>query len=405
MRRPPASRPDLPYTPASVEAVREALRVVLADDGRVFRLPAGVGEDEFLAAADRHRVVVFLSMHLDRLDLPTAVTEELRSRGRRGRLPCLLMAHDLHRALEVLATAGVRALTVKGVALAAQAYGDYTARGSGDLDLLVPPDQVEAAHGALRSAGWLPAGAYPAPGPAWAWRFTVRNYCELPLSGQGVSVDLHWHLATAHDAFPGFDELWDRRVLVDVGGRDVATLGIRDALEHSASHAAKDDWAWLRSVLDVHLLTGATDGSALLATSARRRTAAAAAWLLASEPVGRPPGLGLVLSRQAADAEVSVGRFPGHRTLVGLRRSSRDVRSAADTRRVLAVTVFHPSELGGIEAPDAFRGVAAAVAVRTRAFRDRARQWRRPGTRPSSGRRRAGTEDGPAATPRARPRC
>jgi hypothetical protein len=41
---------------------------------------------------------------------------------------------------------------------------------------------------------------------------------------------------------------------VSVDDHPVATLSRYDALTHSAGHAAKDGWRWLRSLLDVHLL-------------------------------------------------------------------------------------------------------------------------------------------------------
>ena len=93
-----------------------------------------------------------------------------------------MLAADLSVALAALRDADVRALAFKGVALSAQAYGDFSLRGAGDLDVLVAPEDLERAHGVLRSAGWAPAPGYPTPGPSWAWRHFVRTGNELLLS-------------------------------------------------------------------------------------------------------------------------------------------------------------------------------------------------------------------------------
>ena len=65
-----------------------------------------------------------------------------------------MLAADLSVALAALRDAGVRALAVKGVALATLAYGSFAMRGAGDLDLLVATTTVtaDADHAAPRSA-------------------------------------------------------------------------------------------------------------------------------------------------------------------------------------------------------------------------------------------------------------
>ena len=57
--------------------------------------------------------------------------------------------------------------------------------------------------------------------------------------------------------FPPFEELWSRRVVVEVAGRPVETLSAYDALVHSAGHSSRDHWRWLRGIADVHRLMSA----------------------------------------------------------------------------------------------------------------------------------------------------
>lgn len=367
------------YTEQSVAALRLTVRRVLEGETDVPTTTPEVDEAAYLAAVERHRLVVFLALREEQLDLSPELARRIREVARRERIATLGMARALHQATDALTAAGVRVLSFKGLALAAQAHGDFAARGSGDLDLLVAPSEIASARAALAEAGWTPDSSYPAPGPTWAWRHTTRNYYEVALHGWGLSIDLHWHLGLARSAAPPFDTLWNRRAMVTVGGRDVATLAVADAWRHSAMHAAKDEWASLRSLVDVRLLgdhveasEGGTVGAAGLATLGVVRAQ------LGGKHGGSAPSR--VARRaealQASAPDVSTGRFPGHRTLTGARRLARGVRSPADLSRLAAVTVAHPSDLGDVDALTARGAVLAVARKRAATARRRLREWR-----------------------------
>lgn len=252
--------PTLPSTPTarSTKAVRDALRHIRATDQLRWQLPPDVAPAELLASAHQHHVLPFLAHHASRLDLPTGLESALAVAATRADASVDVLVDELGRALDALDRAGVRAIVFKGVALATQAYGDPSARGAGDLDLLVPPADLATAHTALSGAGWRPDPAYPEPGPSWAWRHQVRTGYELTLTSTVSAIDLHWHLLPTRGTSPAFDQLWVRRQVLDIGGHRVPTLSRYDALAHSAAHSAKDQWRWLRSLLDVHVLASDT---------------------------------------------------------------------------------------------------------------------------------------------------
>lgn len=239
---------------AAVTALRDALRHLRSDDEGRWTAPDSVSPRSLLTAARQHHVIPYLAANLDRLDIPVQARSELEAAAGRQRAGAVILAEDLSVALDALRTAGVRALAFKGVALAAQAYGEFTMRGAGDLDILVAPDDLCLAHRALTQTGWRPSPNYPIPGESWAWRHLVRSGNELTLTGTHSEIDLHWNLAPTWNTFPEFDALWERRDVVAVDGHPTPTLGRYDALAHSAGHSAKDEWRWLRSLVDVHLL-------------------------------------------------------------------------------------------------------------------------------------------------------
>nr|WP_275940955.1 nucleotidyltransferase family protein [Nocardioides zeae] len=360
--------------------MRQTVRRLLDGETGVATTASPTDDAAYLAAAERHRLVVFLALRQERLVLTLELARTLQESARRERMATLGMARALHQATDALTAAGVRVLSFKGLALAAQAHGDFAARGSGDLDLLVPPSEIAEARAALAGAGWTPDRSYPAPGPTWAWRHMMRNYYEIAMHGSGLSIDLHWHLGLARSAAPSFDTLWSRRASVDVGGRSVATLSIADAWRHSAMHAAKDEWASLRSLVDVRLLGDAVDpGQDGTLGAAPRATIGVVRAHLGGDhgPLAPDRVVARAVLLQASAADVSTGRFPGHRTLTGARRLARGIRTAGDLWRLAAVTVAHPSDLGGVDARTAGGAALAVARVRGATARRRFREWRR----------------------------
>ncbi|WP_366916520.1 nucleotidyltransferase family protein [uncultured Nocardioides sp.] len=230
--------------------VQDALRRALASQhGSPWTLAPGISERAFAQAVQRQRVTSQLVTRLgDTLPAEVRAHHAALTTASDG------TARDLHQVLELFTAAGVRVLVFKGMALAAQAWGDETARGFGDLDLLVSPPDLERAHHVLREAGWRTSNVYPTPGPSWGWRQFCRSECEMTFQRGRTDIDLHWHALPARGAFPEFEELWARRENVNIRGRRVPTFGFFDALAHSASHSAKDHWRWLRGIADVHRL-------------------------------------------------------------------------------------------------------------------------------------------------------
>lgn len=306
---------------AAVNAVRDALRHLCSDTPGRWCTPEELSPLALARAARQHHVVPYLAANLDRLDLPWHARSEIEATARRQQAGASLLANDLALALDALRAAGVPALAFKGVALAAQAYGDYTIRGAGDLDLLVHPDFLAGAHRALAQAGWQPAAGYPVPGASWGWRHLVRTGNELTLSGAASDIDLHWHLAPTRGTFPEFETLWARHADVSVAGHLIPTLSAYDALAHSAGHAAKDEWRWLRSLLDVHVLMA--DGQTWQEADRPLRSDQLLSVGLAARELGTPSGSPPVVNLAAAAIEDSAldrvrarqdGTAPEHRS-------------------------------------------------------------------------------------------
>lgn len=333
---------------------------------------------DLVTAAVRQRVVELLHGRADALGLPVAVAAafaRIRDAGRR-RVPLQLL--ELARIRERLDAAGVRSLVFKGPALAVQTTGDLGARGFGDLDLLVDPRAVEEVTALLVAHGWNAVVPLP-PAGSWAWRRIVHASNELPFAGAGCSIDLHWRLDPTLDALPAFDELWDRRELVDLGDGPAPTLGRGDALAHACLNAAKDEWRWLRNLVDVHRLArldgvwdtfapGRLQVRALAVTEAQLGLPAAtpvAVRALVGRVRPRVRARLVADARRAQESPVrTLHEAPGTATAQYLRYQLAASATPRDVRRTLGALVLPGRSVGEVEAASAWVGVPVGLGRR-----------------------------------------
>lgn len=244
--------------PAERQHLQQAVAFAMAVESGESALPADlsvVDPVRFNRAVARHRLEICLGPHLEALNLPVEVIEVVRTRAVGSRMSAMAVAAVSIEVSTLLANVGVRTLIFKGCALAAQSTGDFTARGAGDVDVLVHPDDVEAAVVAFEGVGFS-RGPYVAAKDfdSRQWRYARWLSCELPLTRGRDKIDLHWALTNVRSALPAFDDLWRRREYVEVSDRLIPTLGLADALAHSCAHSLKDQWRWIRSLVDVDRL-------------------------------------------------------------------------------------------------------------------------------------------------------
>lgn len=380
MSTPAVERP--PLDPATVRrlhlAVRGALRLRAGlDPGWRW---SGHSPDEFVRGARGHHVCGLLGAHAVALGLPAAPAARIAAHADRVALSALAQAARLRQVHRILRDAGVPALFFKGLAVEAQTGRRLGERGSGDIDVWVPPECVETAVAALRSGWHLPTN-YPQPGPSWAWRHWLRWGSELPLRGP-VTVDLHWHLHGVRANLPDFDTAWAAREHVDVGGHTVPTLARAHALAHAVRHATTDRWRILRSLVDIHLLL--TPAAPAAAPAVLPGPAMAVVDRAVGLPGGRT-GASLAARRWAAVCEEQrflgphVDRIdalsrPAYLARVLARATGPGRHPARDAMALLwFLAVAPPHRSGSITTTSAVRGTGEAVRQRVRYERDRVR--------------------------------
>ncbi len=256
---------------------------------------------------------------------------------------CLIGVQRL--AVEILASAAIDVVVLKGVALAQEAYGSAVARHVGDLDLLVDPDRVVDAVVVLREHGFLwhgldlPAAMLPADRGLVA----LRRARDLPLVKEAAleyaaqSLDLHWRLTDNPRLMPIAPGWLSDPRRVAVSGVATPVLPLRAAWWHLLVHGAWHRWKCLKWLADVAAMAVAhplvVSAEALDATTAAGLERCVAAGLVVAErllgPFLPPPardwvasvrGVNVVVSRSLAAvgadhpgfAHVTRTGLPGH---------------------------------------------------------------------------------------------
>lgn len=170
------------------------------------------------------------------IEIPANVRARVRGLALAWTLKLRLLEARLQESIEVLASAGIDVMLLKGAALAVSAYPSFAHRPMADLDLLVDADRVADAHQLMQSTGWvIESSAHPAD--AWSGHHHLP-----PLSDtRGSSLRLELHAAPLA---PGHSFRMDRRSLhsearsVRVGRATVTVPEPHAHIVHASIHFA-----------------------------------------------------------------------------------------------------------------------------------------------------------------------
>ena len=209
--------------------------------------------------------------------IPEDVRQTLHGLARVTAFRAATFAEAAASAVDILSSAGIDALWLKGAALAMQSDAGFDLRRMGDLDVLVRPDQLPAARAAFREGGWS------FPEAQQGARYADHHH-DAPMTWRsGPRLELHGAVFPHGHPFRQAEAgAWFERTRTHVWqGRAVQLLSPAWHLAHASVH-----WAWSHEgevgtwqyLHDVHPLSrGGLDW---------REVAAGAESLGATRPVG-----------------------------------------------------------------------------------------------------------------------
>jgi hypothetical protein len=185
--------------------------------------------------------------------VPPERQEKLATIERSLAVRAMFLTAELLRLLDAFKERGIRAIPYKGPVLAAQAYGDFTAREFEDLDLILPQRDMPPANEVILGFGYKPKfdwmlsrGAEAALVPG------EYNYRDVP---RNAMIELHTEKTLRHfPAPPDIDSFLAKLVPVRIAERDVMTFAAEELLTMLCVHGSKDFWERLSWIADVSQL-------------------------------------------------------------------------------------------------------------------------------------------------------
>jgi Uncharacterised nucleotidyltransferase len=208
------------------------------------------GWDQFVTSASRHGVLGIVNAHL--AGVPHLADEVRQSVLQRAALEELWHEHldrGLRRAVSALTAAGIDACALKGPLLARRLYSPPAARYAVDVDLLVRPEQLEAALHAFAQAGYIcEAGATA--------EYLLKYGHHVGLSRPGEPpIELHFRAYAGFGVEIAADVLLARAERASIGdGLSVLVPAPEEEFVYLATHAAGHSFIRLVWLYDLKLL-------------------------------------------------------------------------------------------------------------------------------------------------------
>ena len=182
--------------------------------------------------------------------VPAAAMSALKRLCQTNLHKALLLSCELIRIVDRLSTLGIEVMPYKGLALAEVAYGDIALRQSGDIDLLIHPQDLPRIRDAVRELGYTPHLAFSEAEE----RAYLKSGYEFAFDGAAGPnlLEVQWAIQPRFYAIdfdmPG---LFQRAAMVSVAGHSAKTLSSEDLFLVLSAHAAKHVWGRLVWLCDI----------------------------------------------------------------------------------------------------------------------------------------------------------
>lgn len=212
---------------------------------------ADMNWEEFIELARHHRVYPVLYSKLQNSDetwIPQDVMLALRKDYQRNTFQMLQLSAEMEQVSKQFTESNIRALVLKGPVLAADLYGDISLRTSGDLDILVPIQDLEHAENMLVRLGYVKDDYIQTILNDWKWR---HHHITFFHHKKGIKVEIHWRLSPGPGKEPTFNELWERKRISAITTNPVYFLGREDLFLFLVAHGARHGWSRLRWLVDM----------------------------------------------------------------------------------------------------------------------------------------------------------
>jgi Uncharacterised nucleotidyltransferase len=170
----------------------------------------------------------------------------------------MAQAAELVRITKSVVVAGFEAIALKGVSLSALAYGNFTMRNPGDIDLLVSPDHVFAVESILTGLGYKRLEPRAKLTPKRLKHY-LRYYKHFTYFSEtkAAPLELHWRLFHNIPLLKEAETRLPATMPVKVGSGVVSTLSRDELFLYLVAHGGVHGWPILKWLADIGALLSA----------------------------------------------------------------------------------------------------------------------------------------------------
>jgi len=204
--------------------------------------------------------------------VPSLLRDQLVEQHRQQTYRNFQLYQEFFRIHDALAAAGMPAIPLKGMHVAATVYENIGERAVGDLDILIPLDALELIAEHAAELGYTPTK------PVMLETVTRTSHHLPPFvhREKKILVEWHWHIAPPQRHHHlAIDPFWRRARIISLAGKETLTFSPEDLLCHTAHHLSyQHEFSFgMRSLCDIrHIVACYRDSLDWDAVVARTRT-------------------------------------------------------------------------------------------------------------------------------------
>lgn len=209
----------------------------------------------------KQRVIAFLYHRLKAQSLLDAAPEDIRqsllNMHRQNAVRNMRLYHEFRQIAGALQAASIPLIVLKGAYLAEAVYQNIALRQMGDMDLLVPKEDLAAASEIVVQMGYQPERPF-----SLDWDPTFKHLPRFVNPNVG-SVELHWNITPRNEPYSiAPAEFWEHSQETRIADIPVRALSFEDVLlvlcEHN-SYGHQFNFG-LRPYVDIGMAIGFFDG-------------------------------------------------------------------------------------------------------------------------------------------------
>lgn len=213
--------------------------------------------DLFVKLIVKHRLYGPVFRTIDRFfkrDIPVETLLRIKSLHQRNILKSLNNIGEMLSVSKAFNDQAIDHLFLKGACLSKILYGDPSFRHAGDIDLIMPENNIPEAMSILETYGYRQVQSQQKLTNRTMPIFKENSHHLKYINARQTAIELHWRFSTVKSDYPiSFEEAYAGRRYIQINGTAMPVLGEIYTLLFLFYHGTRHDWQrlfWLKDLAD-----------------------------------------------------------------------------------------------------------------------------------------------------------